>query len=92
MTARYQREWSVAQPSGSSSRIKGYKLSISTNGTTFTQVGSGNLPSNRGAQFINVNSASTRFVRLEIDSTWATSGSAHNHVGIDEMWLASDFA
>jgi alpha-L-fucosidase len=90
-----QREWSVSYNKSSSeqsSRIKAYKLSISSNGTTWTPVSSGNLPSNRGALFLNINAASTRFVRLEVDSTWATSGKAHNHVGIDEMWLASDFA
>ena len=44
------------------------------------------------AQFIDLNIASTRFVRLEMDGTWATSGSAQNRIGIDEMWVGGSFA
>jgi hypothetical protein len=90
-----EREDSVSYARSSSeqsARIKAYKVFTSTDGNSFTQVQTGTLPSNRGAQFIDLNVASARFVRLEMDGTWATSGNAHNRIGIDEMWAGGAFA
>jgi hypothetical protein len=51
-----------------------------------------NLPSNRGAQFIDLNVASARYIRLTMNGTWATSGSSQNRIGIDEMWVGGSYA
>src|SRR5579859_4754025 len=69
-----QREWSVSYARSStedSARIKAYKVFDSTDGTTWAQVTSGTMPSARGVQFLDLGIASTRYVRLEVDSTWA---------------------
>ena len=58
-----------------------------TAGADYTAA-SGTLPSHRGAQFITVDAASARYIRLTMSSTWATAGSSQNRIGIDEMWAA----
>jgi hypothetical protein len=75
-----------------SARIKGYTVQVSTNGSTWTTAKSGTLPSHRGAQFIDLNVASARYVRLTMTGTWATAGNSKNRIGIDEMWLAGAYA
>jgi alpha-L-fucosidase len=52
------------------------------------------MPSHRGAQFVNLNVSSARYVRLVVNSMWAASSASkfHNQLRIDEMWLGSDFA
>jgi alpha-L-fucosidase len=90
-----EREDSVSYARSSSeqsARIKGYSVQVSTDGSSWTTVKSGNLPSYRGAQFIDLNVASARYVRLNMTGTWATSGSSHNRIGIDEMWVGGSYA
>jgi alpha-L-fucosidase len=90
-----EREDSVAyarSDTEQSARIKGYSVQISTNGTSWTTVKSGTLPSHRGAQFIDLNVASARYVRLNMTGTWATAGNSKNRIGIDEMWLGGSYA
>jgi alpha-L-fucosidase len=90
-----EREDSVSYARSSSeqsARIKGYSVQVSTNGSNWTTVTSGTLPSHHGAQFIDLNVASARYVRLTMTGTWATSGSSHNRIGIDEMWVGGSYA
>ncbi|MGC9670754.1 discoidin domain-containing protein [Planosporangium sp. 12N6] len=75
-----------------SARIKGYSVAVSTNGSSWTTVKSGTLPSHRGAQFIDLNVASARYVRLTMNGTWATAGNSKNRIGIDELWVAGGYA
>jgi alpha-L-fucosidase len=92
-----QTEWSVAYNRSSSeqpARIQNYSVATSTNGTSFSTVKTGTLPDNRGVQFIDLNVASARFVRLTVNSTYAASSdSKHFHkLRVDELWPASDYA
>jgi hypothetical protein len=93
-----QREWSVSYARSSteqSARIKAYKLSVSTDGSSYTQVTSGTLKSARGVGFIDLSGAPTaRYVRLEVDSTWAASSASkfYQQLRIDELWLGSAYA
>jgi alpha-L-fucosidase len=90
-----QREDSVSYARSAteqSARIKGYSVQVSTNGTSWTTAASGTLPSHRGAQFIDLNVASARYIRLTMNGTWATAGKSHNRIGIDEMWAAGTYA
>ncbi len=93
-----QREWSVSyvrSDTEQSARIKAYKLSVSTDGSSYTQVTSGTLRSARGVAFVDLTGAPTaRYVRLEVDSTWAASTATtfHHQLRIDEMWLGSAYA
>jgi hypothetical protein len=54
---------------------------------TWSTVKSSTLPDVRGAQVIDVG-RSARYVRLEVDSTYASS----HTLRIDELWLASSYA
>jgi alpha-L-fucosidase len=90
-----QREDSVSYARSAteqSARIKGYTVQVSTNGTTWTTAKSGTLPSHRGVQFIDLNVASARYVRLTMNGTWATAGKSKNKIGIDEAWIGGSFA
>jgi hypothetical protein len=86
-----QREWSVSYPRSSieqSARIKAYKILTSNDGSSWSTRGSGTMPSARGVQFVDVG-ATARYVRLEVDSTWAASSATkfYKQLRIDEMWL-----
>ncbi|MEV5710749.1 alpha-L-fucosidase [Actinoallomurus sp. NPDC052274] len=92
-----QREWSVSYKRSStedSARIKAYKVLSSTDGKTWSTVKSGTMPSARGVRFIDLGIPSARYVRLEVDSTWAASSATkfYKKLLIDEMWLGSDYA
>jgi len=92
-----QREWSASYPRSStedSARIQNYKVFDSTDGSTWTQVTTGTMPSARGVQFIDLGIASTRYVKLEVDTTWAASTATkyYKQLRIDEMWLGSNYA
>ncbi|GAA4628119.1 alpha-L-fucosidase [Actinoallomurus vinaceus] len=92
-----QREWSVSYKRSStedSARIKAYKVLSSTDGKTWSTVKSGTMPSARGVRFIDLGISSARYVRLEVDSTWAASSATkfYKKLLIDEMWLGSDYA
>src|SRR5207249_7771009 len=67
-----QREDTVTQTATSSARINGYKILTSNDGSTFSTAKTGNLPNARGAQYIDINK-SARYIRLEVDSVYASS-------------------
>jgi alpha-L-fucosidase len=82
-----QREDTITQTATSSARINAYKILSSPDNSTWTTVKSGNLPNVRGAQFIDIGK-SARYIRLEVDSTYATS----KQLRIDELWLGNAYA
>ena len=80
-----QREDTVVS-GGTSSRIKGYSVAFSSDGSSWNTVKTGTLPNARGVQFIDVPAASTRFVRLTINSLQGGS-----RIRIDEAWLGGAY-
>src|SRR6266540_3283099 len=101
-TIRYiginQREDSVSYPRSSteqSARINAYKVFVSNDGSTWgSAIKTGSLPSHRGVQFIDVPSTSARFVRLQVDSTWAasTDTTRFKRLRVDEAWIGGSYA
>src|SRR5262249_34851471 len=95
-----QREWSPTHPRShfggnqDSARIKGYRVEVSGNGSTWTTAASGTLPSQRGVQTIDLGGVSTRYVRIVVSSTWSGSQASNYYkkLRIDEMWLGSGWA
>ena len=92
-----QREDSVSYARSAteqSARIRDYKVFVSSNGTDWgSAVASGTLPSHRGVQFIDLPAHDTRYVKLEVDSTWAASSDSTHYklLRIDESWLGSAY-
>ncbi|HEV7899962.1 MAG TPA: discoidin domain-containing protein [Planosporangium sp.] len=94
-----QREWSPTQPRTSfghpedSARIKDYTVEVSTDGTTWTAVRSDTMRSARAVQFVDVGVAGARYVRLTVNSTWATATlpEYHKKLRIDEMWVGGEY-
>lgn len=91
-----QREWSPTYNRQSfgrpedSARIKDYKVYVSADGTTWGDpVRTGTLESARAVRFIDLNVPHARFVKLEVDSTWAaaTVPNYHRKLRIDEMYV-----
>jgi alpha-L-fucosidase len=82
-----QREDTITQTASSSARMQNYKILTSNDNSTYATVKSGTLPNARGAQFIDVGKPA-RYVRLEVDSVYASS----KQLRIDEMWLGSAYA
>jgi len=82
-----EREDTITQTATSSARIQNYKILTSNDNSTYTTVKSGTLPNARGAQFVDVG-RSARYVRLEVDSTYASS----KQLRIDELWLGTAYA
>ncbi|GIH14333.1 discoidin domain-containing protein [Rugosimonospora africana] len=82
-----QREDTITQTATSSARINAYKILTSNDNSTWTTVKSGNLPNVRGVQFIDIG-ATARYVRLEVDSTYASS----KQLRVDELWLGTGYA
>ncbi|MFL6074934.1 MAG: discoidin domain-containing protein [Mycobacteriales bacterium] len=93
-----QREDSVSYArSGTeqSARIKNYKVFFSSDGSNWgSAVKTGTLPSHRGVQFIDLPATTTRYVRLEVDSTYAASSDStrYKRLRIDESWIGSAYA
>ncbi|WP_262056686.1 glycosyl hydrolase family 28 protein [Streptomyces sp. STR69] len=93
-----QREDSVAyarSDTEQSARIKAYKVFLSNDGTTWgSAVKTGELPSRRGIQGIDLTAANARYVRLEVDSTWAaaTDTTRYKRLRIDEAWIGTSYA
>ncbi|MER6221359.1 glycosyl hydrolase family 28 protein [Streptomyces sp900105755] len=93
-----QREDSVAyarSDTEQSARIKDYKVYVSNDGTTWgSAVKSGQLPSRRGIQGIDLTAATARYVRLEVDSTWAaaTDTTRYQRLRVDEAWIGTAYA
>jgi alpha-L-fucosidase len=69
-------------------------VQTSTNGTSWSTVKSGTLPSKRGVQMIDTGGADTRYVRLVVTSTWSGSkaGNYYKKLRLDELFLGSDWA
>ncbi len=94
-----QREWSPTHNrttfgrAEDSARIRNYTLQTSNDGSSFTTVRTADMPSTRGVSFIDF-AANTRFIRLRVNSTWASSDVPNffHKLGIDEMFVGSDFA
>ncbi|MGW5243039.1 glycosyl hydrolase family 28 protein [Streptomyces sp. NPDC004129] len=93
-----QREDSVAyarSDTEQSARIKDYKVFVSNDGSTWgSAVKSGQLPSRRGIQGIDLTAVNARYVRLEVDSTWAaaTDTTRYRRLRIDETWIGTSYA
>ena len=94
-----QREWSPTHSRSTfgrpedSARIRDYTVATSTNGTSWTTVRSATMPSRRGVQFIDLNVAAARYVRLTVNNTWASSSVAayYRKLRIDEAWIGSNY-
>ncbi|WP_328641932.1 glycosyl hydrolase family 28 protein [Streptomyces canus] len=93
-----QREDSVAyarSDTEQSARIKDYKVYLSADGSTWgSPVKTGQLPSRRGVQGIDLTAANARYVRLEVGSTWAasTDTTRYQRLRIDEAWIGTSYA
>ncbi|MEW2400582.1 glycosyl hydrolase family 28 protein [Streptomyces sp. NPDC046862] len=93
-----QREDSVAyarSDTEQSARVKDYKVFLSNDGSTWgSAVKSGQLPSRRGIQGIDLTAANARYVRLEVDSTWAASSDStrSKRLRVDEAWIGTSYA
>ncbi|MET7454272.1 glycosyl hydrolase family 28 protein [Streptomyces sp. NPDC005574] len=93
-----QREDSVAyarSDTEQSARIKDYKVFVSNDGTTWgSAVKSGQVASRRGIQGIDIPAANARYVRLEVDSTWAGAGDTarYKRLRVDEAWIGTSYA
>jgi hypothetical protein len=92
-----QREWSVSykrSDTEDSARIKAYKVATSTDGKSWSTAKTGTMESARGVRFIDLDISSTRYVRLEVDSTWAASSATkfYKKLLIDELWLGANHA
>jgi hypothetical protein len=92
-----QREDSVAyarSDTEQSARIKDYKVFLSNNGSTWSVVKAGQLPSRRGIQGIDLTAANARYVRLEVDTTWAASSDTtrYRRLRVDEAWIGTSYA
>ncbi|HEV7932338.1 MAG TPA: alpha-L-fucosidase [Actinomadura sp.] len=92
--ALHQREWSptynrltFGRPEDSA-RIKDYRISVSDDGRTWGDpVKTSVLESARGVRFIDVGAITTRYIRLEVDSTWAAASAPrfYRQLQIDEI-------
>ncbi|MFJ5032649.1 glycosyl hydrolase family 28 protein [Streptomyces sp. NPDC088560] len=93
-----QREDSVAYARSAteqSARIKAYKVYLSSDGTHWgSAVTTGQLPSARGVQSIDLPAGTARYVRIEVDSTWAaaTDTTHYRQLRIDEAWIGTSYA
>ncbi|SHI23984.1 glycosyl hydrolase family 28 protein [Streptomyces sp. 3214.6] len=92
-----QREDSVAyarSDTEQSARIKDYKVFLSNDGSTWgSAVKTGQVASRRGVQGIDLTAANARYVRLEIDSTWAasTDSTRYKRLRVDEAWIGTSY-
>jgi alpha-L-fucosidase len=92
-----QREDSVSYPRSDteqSARINGYHVFVSSDGSTWgSAVKSGSLPSHRGVQLIDIPASTARFVRLQVDSTWAasTDTTRFKRLRVDEAWVGGSY-
>ncbi|MFF4347135.1 discoidin domain-containing protein [Streptomyces sp. NPDC001530] len=93
-----QREDSVAyarSDTEQSARIKDYKVYVSNDGSSWgSAVKTGQLTSRRGIQGIDLTAVNARYVRLEVDSTWAasTDTTRYKRLRIDEAWIGTSYA
>ena len=89
-----QREWSPTYNRETfgrkedSARIKDYTVSVSDDGTTWSQVRAGVLESARGIRFIDLpDGLRTRYLRLDVPTTWGapTVPAFYQQLRIDEI-------
>lgn len=89
-----QREWSPTYNRETfgrkedSARIKDYTVSVSDDGTTWSEVKAGVLESARGIRFIDLPAAlRTRYIRLDVPTTWGapTVPAFYQQLRIDEI-------
>jgi len=89
-----QREWSPTYNRETfgrkedSARIKDYTVSVSDDGTTWSQVRAGVLESARGIRFIDLpDRLRTRYLRLDVPTTWSapTVPAFYQQLRIDEI-------
>ncbi|WP_214411826.1 discoidin domain-containing protein [Sphaerisporangium fuscum] len=100
-TVRYiginQREDSVAyarSDTEQSARIKGYKVYASNDGASWGgAIRTGTLPSHRGVQFVDIPATTARYIRLQVDGTYAasTDSTRYKRLRVDEAWLGSSY-
>jgi len=92
-----QREWSPTYPRSSfgrpedSARIKDYRVYVSDDGQSWgNPVRTGTMESARGVRMIDIGQQRSRFIRLEVLSTWAGSQAPnfHEELRIDEVQVA----
>ncbi|WP_370947477.1 alpha-L-fucosidase [Amycolatopsis sp. cg5] len=93
-----QREDSVSYAKSDteqSARIKDYKVYVSGDGQNWgSAVKTGQLASHRGVAFIDLTSVTSRYVRVQVTSTWSASSDTKHYkkLGIDEAWIGSSYA
>ncbi|MFE0028453.1 discoidin domain-containing protein [Amycolatopsis sp. NPDC059021] len=93
-----QREDSVSyarSDTEQSARIKDYQVFVSDDGRNWgSAVKTGQLPSHRGVQFLDLPAATKRYVRVQVTSTWAASSDTkrYRQLRIDEAWVGSAYA
>jgi alpha-L-fucosidase len=93
-----QREDSVSYTRSStetSARIADFKVFESSDGVTWgSPVKTGTLPNHRGVVMLDLPVATTRHVRLEVDSTYAasTDTTRYKRLRVDEAWIGSAYA
>ncbi|MFD9896239.1 alpha-L-fucosidase [Amycolatopsis sp. NPDC059027] len=93
-----QREDSVGYARSAteqSARIKDYQVFVSDDGKNWgSAVKTGRLPSHRGVQFLDLPTATKRYVRVQVTSTWAASSDTkrYRQLRIDEAWVGSAYA
>ncbi|HEU4426342.1 MAG TPA: alpha-L-fucosidase [Pilimelia sp.] len=92
-----QREWTPVRPRSGrneqSAHIKDYQVYVSRDGIDWgSPIQTGQLPNHRGVQFLDLNVASTRYVRLDVLSTWAENPTMNHYrlLGVDEVWFVAD--
>ncbi|WP_241267628.1 alpha-L-fucosidase [Streptomyces scabichelini] len=70
-----------------SARIKDYTVSVSDDGSTWREVKAGVLESARGVRFIDLGDVRTRYLRLDVATTWAaaTVPRFYQQLRIDEI-------
>jgi hypothetical protein len=92
-----QREDSVSYARSAteqSARIRDYQVYVSNDGTTWgSPIKTGTLPSQRGVQTISLPDTKTRYVRLEVLSTYAesTDSTRYKRLRVDEAWIGGHF-
>src|SRR5439155_3487673 len=92
-----QREDSVSYARSStetSARIADFKVFESSDGVTWgSPVKTGTLPDHRGVAMIDLPPATTRHIRLEVDTTYAasTDTTRFKRLRVDEAWIGSGY-
>jgi hypothetical protein len=67
-------------------------VSVSADGTQWTEAVAATMPNARAAQFVDLN-VQTRYVQPTVTTTWATGTNTKytNKLLIDQMWLGAEY-